>query len=279
MRQPTSRRVRHHGRVPENPSLTLNVAVQARAAALILLALGASQPVFGGGLPFAMVALAIVVVLGLSIRNVDAAEIEDATVLVFFTYVIGLVPGVGLWPAGPAIALVITAGVSWRAGRLRRWREWLRAGRFDGVTWVTMAVIAAVSIGGLLLWQSLFDGQLPATYRGLAESVSPTGAVLAAFGFAIVNGAIEDSIFFGILLTAMLRYFPATWAVGLTAIAFGLAHFQGVPSGFVGVFLAGSWALMLGYLRLRTGGMLATYLAHVVADATIVAVLLPPLLV
>ncbi len=64
----------------------------------------------------------------------------------------------------------------------------------------------------------------------------------------------------------------------MTALAFGLAHFNGVPSGLAGIILAATWALMLAYLRMRTGGMLATYLAHVVADATIVAVLIPPLL-
>ncbi len=63
----------------------------------------------------------------------------------------------------------------------------------------------------------------------------------------------------------------------MTAVAFGVAHVNGVPNGLVGILLAAVWALMLSYLRLRTGGMLATYLAHVVADATIVAVLIPPL--
>lgn len=88
----------------------------------------------------------------------------------------------------------------------------------------------------------------------------------------------EDSIFFGVLLTPLLRHFPSGLAVIMTALAFGLAHFNGVPSGLAGIILAATWALMLAYLRMRTGGMLATYLAHVVADATIVAVLIPPLL-
>lgn len=39
--------------------------------------------------------------------------------------------------------------------------------------------------------------------------------------------------------------------------------------------MAGFWGLLLTTLRLRTGGMLATYLAHVCADAVIVAMLLP----
>jgi len=141
-----------------------------------------------------------------------------------------------------------------------------------------VVAVAVVSVVALVIWQSLLDGQLPSTYRQLTESVSPPAAVAGALGFAIVNGAIEDSIFFGVLLTPLLRQFPSGVAVVMAALAFGLAHSNGVPNGLVGIVLAGTWALMLGYLRTRTGGMLATYLAHVVADATIVAVLVPPLL-
>ena len=66
----------------------------------------------------------------------------------------------------------------------------------------------------------------------------------------------------------------ALWSTGI-ALAFGIAHFNGVPNGIVGVVMAGCWGLILAYLRHRTGGMLATYLAHLVADTTIIAVLLP----
>lgn len=228
---------------------------------------------------FAALAVVACVAGGLWIRNEDVAETKDATVLVGLVYAIGLIPGVGLWPVGPAIALLGTVLVSSFTGRLARWREWFRVGRIDAVSWLMIAAIAALSAIALILWQSVLDGRLPPVYQQLTESVSPPVAVAGALGFAIVNGAIEDSIFFGVLLTPLLRHFPAAPAVIMTAVAFGLAHFNGVPNGVVGVVLAGSWALMLGYLRMRTGGMLATYLAHVVADTTIVAILIPPLLV
>lgn len=234
---------------------------------------------FGSVMAFAALAVVACVAGGLWIRNEDVAETKDATVLVGLVYAIGLIPGVGLWPVGPAIALLGTVLVSSFTGRLARWREWFRVGRIDAVSWLMIAAIAALSAIALILWQSVLDGRLPPVYQQLTESVSPPVAVAGALGFAIVNGAIEDSIFFGVLLTPLLRHFPAAPAVIMTAVAFGLAHFNGVPNGVVGVVLAGSWALMLGYLRMRTGGMLATYLAHVVADTTIVAILIPPLLV
>lgn len=252
--------------------------MRVQIVAVLLLALGAAQPVFGSAVPFAVVAMATTAAAGIWIRQDDVPETKDAAVLVFLLYGVRLIPGVGLWPVGPAIALLVTALVSWRTGRLARWREWFRVGRIDGVAWAMMAAVAAVSVAALVLWQSLFDGQLPSTYRQLTESLSPPVAIAGALGFMIVNGAVEDSVFFGVLLTPLLRHFPPGLAVIMTALAFGLAHFNGVPSGPVGIVLAATWALMLGYLRMRTEGMLATYLAHVVADTTIVVVLIPPLL-
>jgi membrane protease YdiL (CAAX protease family) len=262
----------------EHASIGTPAVLRARVVAVVLLMLGAAQPVFGSSVLFAVFAVVVAVAAGIWIRGDDVPETKDAAVLVVLVYAVGLIPGVGLWPAGPAIALLVTALVSWRTGRLTRWREWFRVGRIDGVAWVTIVAVGVVSVAVLVVWQSLFDGQLPSTYRQLTESVSPSMAIVGALGFTIVNGAIEDSIFFGVLLTPLLRHLPSGLAVVMTAVTFGLAHFNGVPSGLVGIVLAATWALMLGYLRTRTGGMLATYLAHVVADATIVAVLIPPLL-
>lgn len=244
----------------------------------MLLTLGAAQPVIGTSLWFAVPGVVAAATLGIWLRTDDAAETKDAAVLVSLMYAIGLVPGIGLWPVGPLIALLVTAGVSWRTGRLSKWREWLRVGQIDKLAWVTVAAVAVVSVVGLVVWQTLFNGELPDTYRDLAESVPWPVAAIGGLGFMILNGGIEDSIFFGVLLTPILQYFPQKWAIFLIALAFGAAHLHGVPNGLVGVILAGAWAVMLAYLRIRTKGMLATYLAHVVADATIIAMLLPPLL-
>lgn len=251
---------------------------RARIVAVVLLLLGAAQPVFGSSVAFTIAATIACAVVGLWVRADEVPETKDAAVLVLLIYAIGLIPIVGLWPVGPALALLVTVLVSWSTGRLVRWSEWFRVGGIDAGSWMIVGCIAVVSAIALVLWQSFFDGQLPPTYRQLTESVSPPVAVAGALGFAIVNGAIEDSIFFGILLTPLLRHFSPPAAVTMTAIAFGVAHFNGVPNGVVGVLLAASWALMLGYLRMRTNGMLATYLAHIVADATIVIVLIPPLI-
>lgn len=68
--------------------------------------------------------------------------------------------------------------------------------------------------------------------------MSPPAALAGALGFAIVIGAGEESVFFRVLLTPLLRQFPSGGAVVMTALAFGLAHFNGVQNGLVGIVLA-----------------------------------------
>ena len=41
--------------------------------------------------------------------------------------------------------------------------------------------------------------------------------------------------------------------------------------------MAGVWGLLLGVLRLRSRGLLAPYVTHIAADATIVVLMLPTL--
>lgn len=62
------------------------------------------------------------------------------------------------------------------------------------------------------------------------------------------------------------------------ATSFGLAHLYGIPNGWIGISMAATWGFVLARLRLKTRGMLATYVTHVCADATIVAMLLPAVL-
>jgi membrane protease YdiL (CAAX protease family) len=44
---------------------------------------------------------------------------------------------------------------------------------------------------------------------------------------------------------------------------------MGFPNGAIGYGMAFGYALVLGYLRLRTDGLLAPVAAHVIADLTI----------
>ena len=62
--------------------------------------------------------------------------------------------------------------------------------------------------------------------------------------------------------------------VVLQAVLFGLLHYRGVPSGPVGVVMAGGWGFLLGWLRRHTGGLVTPLAAHVAADVVIFGILL-----
>jgi len=103
----------------------------------------------------------------------------------------------------------------------------------------------------------------------------PVAALLSAgVGFALVNALLEEWIWRGVFQARLTRLFGPTAGVALQAASFGIAHAWGFPRGVVGVLLVGVWAVMLGVLRHHARGLLAVVVAHVVADATIAAIVL-----
>ena len=102
-----------------------------------------------------------------------------------------------------------------------------------------VVALQVVSVAALLTWTRLFDGELAAVY---ADAARDTGPLLAGVGgvlFLVVNGLVEDSLFFGVLLSAASRTLPTWAALALSASVFGLAHLHGIPNGAVGVVMAG----------------------------------------
>ena len=59
---------------------------------------------------------------------------------------------------------------------------------------------------------------------------------------------------------------PTMIPLVLQAIAFGFIHFAGVPNGWPGVGLAATYGFLLGLIKRCSGGMLAPFLTHVIAD-------------
>lgn len=241
------------------------------ACALLVLSL---QPLAGDAWPVAVSAALVAAVIVAIAARLSEPAILDAALTIGLVWLIGLVPSIGAWPVGAGLALLLVTLVAWQQDRLVTWRSWFRVGKLDRWTWMLCGLTALISVAGLLLWQHAFNGTLPPFYVAAARSVSPWVAGLGGFAFLILNGLIEDMVFFGLLLTASTRAL-GRGAIPLIALVFGAAHLNGVPNGAPGLLMAAGWGLVLAYLRHRTGGMLATYLAHVIADATIIITLLP----
>jgi len=95
---------------------------------------------------------------------------------------------------------------------------------------------------------------------------------LAGVAFALLNSAVEEAIFRGIFLQALDSAVGAgTISLVIQAAFFGWLHYSkiGFPKGLAGVAMASVYGLLLGYLRYRSQGMLAPWLAHVGTDIAV----------
>lgn len=172
------------------------------------------------------------------------------------------------WPT--TILLALAAGAVavrfWPA--LRPVAPWLRRGRMTrDLPWMAAGIVVA-SAAALTLWTVLADPQPPPFVANLSHL--PLLVVLAGIvGFSAVNSIAEEFLYRGVLQTELTTLAGAVPAVLVQAVAFGVAHVHGFPSGWIGVLMSGGWGLILGIVRLRTGGILAVYLIHILADTTI----------
>lgn len=158
--------------------------------------------------------------------------------------------------------------------QLRAGFAWFRKGEPDQVSWLLVALTSLISALTLVLWALWTD------YLGIATSMLGSFRqvplwfmlLLGIPGFALLNAFAEEVVYRGLLQDALRGRFGSRPAVVLSAqaSAFAAAHYlSGFPNGKVGYLMTFVYALMLGYLRERSNGMLAPYVAHVVADLVI----------
>ncbi|MEZ4451420.1 MAG: CPBP family intramembrane glutamic endopeptidase [Nannocystaceae bacterium] len=131
---------------------------------------------------------------------------------------------------------------------------------------IASSLAAAIA---LITWRYTADVDVP-RYRAFIPAGLPPWIILVGIvPFAALNAAFEEYVWRGVLWEAIERVSGPRLALALTALSFGLAHYRGFPSGAVGVGLATIYGLMMGLVRLRAGGLLAPWIAHIVADVVI----------
>lgn len=204
--------------------------------------------------------------------------LRDAALLSACLCILIRLPVFGIWPLPALGALVVVVLLRGARSTVLRWRRWFRVGSISRGDWLLCAMIVVITAAALVAWQYWTGGALPPTYRALLDSVPRPIGIVGILLFLVIKGLVEDSVWSGVVMTASTETLPAPLAVLTTAASFGLAHLHGVPDGPIGVAMVVVWGVVLAGLRLRTRGMLATYLAHILADATIVALLVPTVL-
>ncbi|MGZ3656656.1 MAG: CPBP family glutamic-type intramembrane protease [Bdellovibrionota bacterium] len=197
--------------------------------------------------------------------------------LLFYMYALARYypPWVWLVPTAGFFAPLVLTFLSCMPFRaLRSGFAWFRRGRLDRITWFLLILTSLLSALALILWA------LWTNYLGVAtQMIAPLKAAPRWFsllvlvpGFALANAAAEEAVYRGVIQYALEKVFAqrAWLALALQASAFAAAHFiAGFPNGKIGYLMTFVYALLLGWLRRRTNGMLAPYIAHVVADTVI----------
>lgn len=219
--------------------------------------------------PWRWVAVGVLLVLAVSsVRREDAAA---AVIAVLGVVVVGTASGytMSVW-----IAAAVAGVVWWRAPSLRRHLGPVRAGDVDRAAAVVAGVTVVVAAAALAVWTTLqLDAGLDETssverFVDLVERLPLWPFLFGALAFAVLNAVAEEFVYRGILFHALLP-FGASLAVLLQAAAFGAIHLHGFPSGWWGVAMATVYGVALGWLRLRTDGLLAPTAVHVSADVVI----------
>lgn len=156
-----------------------------------------------------------------------------------------------------AVLLWIAAGLPKRElFALRRPRSWKRAAQLGAGVLVGVYVVAAI------LEPILKGGE----EQGLTpDGWDPdrAGAYAANFvAVAIVAPIVEELAYRGIGYTLVERFLGQGWAIGVTALLFGLAH--GLLAALPLLVLFG---LGLAYLRARTGSLYPCIVIHALFNA------------
>ncbi len=155
----------------------------------------------------------------------------------------------------------------------RQFACWLRAGEGNTITrlWtVTIGLVFALIIIFCLLWAEGL-GAL-AIFQAELQGVPKWFLFLGVPFFALLNAAVEEGVYRGVLQESLEQRFPGKTRLVLfvQASAFAATRcMMGFPGGLVGYGVALGYGMFLGRLRMQTGGMRAPFLAHFLCDLVI----------
>lgn len=237
------------------------------AAILAGLAVFALHPADGARPVVGAAGIALILLPLLRLRGIDPAAAMMTGGLCAFA---GLASQWFFWPL---YLLVPILGFLAAGEILRQRRPFLasaRPGRF-GKGEAALVLLISVAAGlALSAWALLWNPDLSG-FRAMLPRWSVPALIGAGLAFSVVNAILEEFIWRGVFQRWLTTFAGGGGAVVLQALSFGVAHYIGFPGGFVGAGLATIYGLMLGALALRSGGLLAPLVAHVLADAVIFA--------
>lgn len=173
-----------------------------------------------------------------------------------------------------AAMLAIGIGGLWLHLRLRKVDgEALPAGRLTAplLGAVVVAVLVDLSAWNLISEFTLSSGADEAVLGEREEfsyTLTPAHMIGEILWSVIAAPVFEEMVFRGLLLGCLLARGWNPWiAVAVTAAAFASIHGQYYAPGLISVFVSG---VLLGWLRIISGGLAAPLLAHTAMNAWVV---------
>jgi uncharacterized protein len=165
----------------------------------------------------------------------------------------------------------LVRGVPW----LRGTATWARWGSFDATVGFLSIAAWLLATAALLSWYIFLHPNIADILEAFVPAL-PLGLLIAGgLIFSMVNAAVEEGVYRGVILHALDSSLGAGFAaLLLQALAFGAIHIRGFPRGWVGVGLACIYGLLMGVIRRRAGGMFAPWIAHVFTDVVIAGIVL-----
>jgi membrane protease YdiL (CAAX protease family) len=216
---------------------------------------------FPGARIWLLVAIVLLTATAVLLRQAPAIHSGLLGLLIIIVFA---TPLSAAWPLSGLFAIGVYAAVVRRTKLLRTSSGWVRKGRPTRTDLLLSVVLGLLTFVAVMAWVWLVKPDLSGQAAGIPDAL--WFMVVTGVVFAVVNSFVEEVIYRGVFMYA-LEAALGTWpAFVLQAVFFGLLHLQGFPSGPYGMLLAGVVGLVLGFLRLRTHGMLAPWLTHAVAN-------------
>ncbi len=170
-----------------------------------------------------------------------------------------------------SIQVLVIRVVPWLRGN----DAWLRVGSLGKDMWLLTAISGLMAAIALIAWFLLLQPNIDDLIESLLPDLNLGLLIVAALLFSIVNAAVEEGAYRGVIMDALDRSLGAgIAALIIQAVAFGTFHIRGFPRGWLGVGLACIYGLMMGIIRRRTEGMLAPWIAHVFIDVVIMGIVI-----
>ena len=181
---------------------------------------------------------------------------------------------IGIVPVAAALLLLFkTPAVSYLAvGNLKQKADaipWLGI-KGDRTPWRRLAPISGVLImlGTVALSIVTATGmQAEPDYLRLLSSFP------LIVGLALVNSFCEGLVFRSAIMAPLKAHFSKTFVLLMTALFFGIAHFTGVPGGFLGFAMSAVLGYYIALSMYETQGFLSGWIIHFLQDVAIFSTL------